>query len=108
MPVPVTPGVPTDNSGYAQLNIALAATGVAEPLSVTTIACSEYIIQVPFGGNPIRVGGSTVTATTGVALLPPTAANLTPDAFGDYIDDLSKVYIIGTVATVVTVLYRTV
>jgi hypothetical protein len=108
MPVAVTPSNPTTESGLAQFNVTIASSGVAQPLSLTTIACSEYLLQVTFGGASIRIGGPTVTTATGVQLLPPTAATDTPDSFGDYIDDLKKVYIIGTAATVVSVTYRTI
>lgn len=107
MPVPVTPSNPTVDSGYLQFNITLAASGVAQPLTVPTIGCTEYLLQVPFGGAVIHVGGSTVTTSTGMELNPPSGAGITPDAFGDYIDDLKKVYVIGTIGTVVNVLYRT-
>lgn len=108
MPVAVTPSNPTTESGYGQFNVTIASSGVRQQLSLTTIACSEYLLQVPFGGASIHIGGSTVTTSTGVQLLPPTAATDTPDSFSDYIDDLKKVYIIGTAGTVVTVTYRTI
>lgn len=107
MPLPVTPSNPTVDSGYKQLNVTIAATGVAQPLSITKIACSEFALQIPFGGAKIHVGGKAVLITTGMELDPPIAGNLTPDVLADYIDDLSKVYVIGTIATVVHVLYRT-
>lgn len=107
MPVPITPGNPTTNSGYVQFNVTLAATGVRQKISATTLGCSEYILQLPFGGAPIHIGGPTVTTTTGAELDPPSGAGVTPDSFQDYIDDLSKVYVIGAIGTVINVMYRT-
>lgn len=108
MPVPITPGVASDESGYKQLTVSIVSTGVAQQLSVTPIACSEYAMQVPFGGNPIHIGGPAVTSSTGIELDPPSAGGITPDTANDYIDNLNKVYIIGTAGTVVNVLYRTI
>ena len=107
MPVPVTPGLPTDESGYKQLSVTIAVDATPQPLSLTSIACSEYALQVPFGGNPIHIGGPDVTTSTGIELDPPSAGGITPDTANDYIDNLSKVWIIGTSGTVVNVLYRT-
>lgn len=107
MPVPVTPNLPTNESGYGQFTLTIAATGVAEQLSPTPIACSEFAIQIPFGGNQIHIGGPTVTTSTGIELDPPSAGGITPDTANDYIDNLDKVWVIGTIGTVVNVLYRT-
>ena len=107
MPVAVTPSNPTQDSGYLQLNVTIVSTGVAQPLSADKLGCSEYMLQVPNGGASIRIGGRSVTVSTGAFLHPPATAAETPDAFSDYIDDLSKVYVIGTSGTVVNCLYRT-
>lgn len=107
MPVPVTPGNPTQDSGYLQFNVTIASTGVAQQLTTSSIGCSEYILQVPFGGAKIHIGGPGVTTSTGVELDPASSATVTPDGFGDYVDDLKKVWVIGTAATVINVLYRT-
>jgi hypothetical protein len=107
MVLPVTPSNPSVNSGYKQLQVTITSSGARQPLSSTTIPCSEYLIQLPTGGATIHIGGSDVTSSTGAELHPPADATTTPDGFQDYIDDLKKVYVIGTAGTIINVTYRT-
>jgi hypothetical protein len=87
-------------------------TSAAEPLSATSIKCSQIIVQ-PFRGNAalVTLGDSTVVATSGLEIVKPvTSAQSVPIVItsfpmGNNID-LSKIYVIGTANDGVNVLYE--
>ncbi len=108
MPVPMFGQNPSVNWAYVNLVVTIAATNVAQPLAASSTPCSEVLLQLdPSAANPVFIGGSGVLITTGTELQPP-AVGATPDTYQDYVDNLTKVFIVGTMGDKVRVQFRTI
>lgn len=97
--------------GLTILQKTLVASTTPEPLSATSIKCSQLIIQ-PFRANAalVSIGDSAVTATRGIELTKPVAAaqqsSLSIEGKGGDVLDLSLIYVIGSANDGVNVLYE--
>jgi len=96
----------TTASKPQNLVVVIAATGVRQPLAINT-PCYEAFVQIDqSAGQPVYVGGDNVSVANGIQIDPP-AAGVTPDGVQDYTDNLNKIFIIGTIGTIVRVYYWT-
>jgi hypothetical protein len=97
--------------GLTLLQKTLVASTTPEPLSATSIKCSQIIIQ-PFRANSalVAIGDSTVTATKGIELTKPVAttqqSSLSIEGKGGNALDLSLIYITGQANDGVNILYE--
>jgi len=87
------------------------AGATAEPLSATSIKCSQVIVQAKrANGGLCTVGTSAVVATKGYEIMKPVANLFSPEfrieAEGGNAIDLSLIYLIGTQGDGVNILYE--
>lgn len=89
----------------------IAVTSTAERLSATSIKCSQCIIQAQrANAAALEIGDSALASGKGIEFVKPTAdvqlTSLSIEAKGGNALDLSELYVFGTAADGVNVLYE--
>ena len=97
--------------GLVLLQKTIVATGVAEPLSASSVKCTQVIIQNDReSAAKCRIGDANVSATVGIELVKPTADQQLPsisiDGKGGDVLDLAEIYVCGTKDDLLDILYE--
>jgi ABC-type protease/lipase transport system fused ATPase/permease subunit len=87
----------------AVLNNQVTLGAGATPLVGAPTPCKSVTIENPNGNNVVYVGNAAVAIGTGYRLLPGPAVNTQGTVSMD-IDDLSKVYVLGTLGNIISYL----